>query len=300
MIPRWLLWTLLAVFCWGIWAVLGKLIGDALSPAHTQALSTIGLIPVMLGLGICARPVNPGNRLRGILFALGAGVLSSLGNIAYYDALNRGPKAATVVPLTALYPLVTVLLAMVVLRERLNRVQTAGIILSLVAIYLFNVQQEQGFLSTWLVVALIPIVLWGITGLLQKLSTNHISGELSTLWFLAAFVPVGALLLLGPKLPPSISLKMWLLAGALGFTLALGNYALLAAFAAGGKASILAPLGGLYPLVSIPIAIVALRERVGWRESLGILLALLSVVALSCESRPAAPGTPKLKPEIAP
>jgi drug/metabolite transporter (DMT)-like permease len=58
------------------------------------------------------------------------------------------------------------------------------------------------------------------------------------------------------------------------------------AFGAGGKASIITPMTGLYPLVSIPIAILALSETMGWRESLGVALALAGVVTLTFESRP--------------
>jgi uncharacterized membrane protein len=287
--PRWLLYTLLAVVCWGIWALLGKVIGDALSPGLTQALSTIGLLPIMLVLWRRQSSQKRTHQLafatRGKLFALGAGVITCLGNIAYYDVLNRGAKASMVVPLTALYPLVTVLLALVVLKEQLNLIQGLGIALSLVAIYLFNVPQEQGFLSVWLLLALIPIALWGIAGLLQKLATNHISGEVATLWFLLAFVPVAVGILVLERLPALISDKTWLLVASLGFTFALGNLGLLAAFANNGKASVIAPLAGLYPLVSIPIALVALHERIGWREGIGIVLALISVIALSWETR---------------
>jgi len=295
---RWVLWTALAIFCWGAWALIGKLIGESLSPALTQALSTIGLIPVFAALGLSRRLTSSGYRRRGALFALGAGALTCFGNIAYYGVLSSGAKAATVVPLTALYPVVTVLLAVIVLKERLKLIQSAGIACSLAAIYLFNVQQEQGFWSTWLVVAFIPIALWGISGLMQKLATNDISGELSTLWFLAAFVPVAAGILIQQSLPARIASGTWLLVAALGFTFALGNFALLAAFANEGKASIITPLAGLYPVVSIPAAIVFLHERIGWREALGIMLALISAVALSWESPPAASEVPKLKPEV--
>jgi uncharacterized membrane protein len=286
--PRWLLYTLLAVICWGVWALLGKVIGDALSPALTQALSTIGLLPIMLVLWRFQKSSKEahqrGSSTKGKLFALGAGVITCLGNISYYDVLNRGAKASMVVPLTALYPLVTVLLALVVLKEHLNLIQGLGIALSLVAIYLFNVQQEEGFLSVWLLLALIPIALWGIAGLLQKLATNHISGESATLWFLLAFVPVATGILVLAHWPALVSGRTWLLVAALGFTFALGNLGLLAAFASNGKASIIAPLAGLYPLVSIPIAIIALHERIGFREGTGIVLALISVIALSRET----------------
>src|SRR5438477_6487693 len=295
---RWLLWTFLAVFCWGLWALLGKLMGDALSPALTQALSTSGSIPIIVVLGLSRKVNRSAHTLRGALFAFSAGTLTCLGNISYYGVLSRGAKAATVVPLTALYPVVTVLLAVMVLKERLNVIQISGIVLSLIAIYLFNVQQEQSFLSAWLLVAFIPIMLWGIAGLLQKLATNDISGELATLWFLAAFVPVAICILTQQSLPAGIAPRIWLLVTALGLTFAVGNYALLAAFASNGKASLITPLSGLYPLVSIPIAILVLGERIGWRESVGITLALVAAAALSCESRPASSEISKLKTGI--
>jgi transporter family protein len=132
--------------------------------------------------------------------------------------------------------------------------------------------------------ALIPIVLWGASGFLQKLSTNHISGELSTLWFLGAFIPFGVIFLLQAPLPAHITATTWLLVIAQGFFLALGNLAVLAAFADQGKASIVTPLAALYPLVSVPIAIGFLGERVDTREAVGIVLALVSVVMLSRET----------------
>lgn len=288
--PRWLRWTVLALLSWGVWAITYKLIGEALTGAHSQALSTIGILPIMLAIGVARKKLTAsGNRSRGILFALAAGAISCLGNVVYYDALNRGGKAAMLVPLTALYPLTTILLALLLLKERLNRIQLGGVFVSLAAIYLFSGQREEGFFSSWLLLALVPIVFWGASGFLQKLSTNHISGELSTLWFLGAFIPFGVLFLVQEPLPAQISATTWLLVIAQGFFLALGNLAVLAAFANQGKASIVTPLAALYPVVSVPIAIGFLGERVGAREATGILLALASVAMLSRETPPRDP-----------
>lgn len=295
--PPWLRWTFVALLSWGVWAIMAKLIGDALSGAHNQALSTLGILPIMFALGLAKKPAAPGPRRRGLGFALAAGAISCLGNVVYYDALSRGGKAAMIVPLTALYPLTTILLALLLLKERLNRIQLAGVLVSLAAIYLFNVQrEEEGFLSRWLLLALVPIVLWGASGFLQKLSTNHISGELSTLWFLGAFIPFSLLFLWQEPLPAHITSITWLLVCAQGFFLALGNLAVLAAFAGQGKASIVTPLAALYPVVSVPIAIGFLGERIGMREAVGIALALLSVVALSHETRPPGSAQPVTTP----
>ena len=283
MIPRWLLWSFFAVLCWGIWAIISKLIGTELTPAQSQGLSTLGLLPVLIALAFSKKLAAAGNRRRGIILAVIAGTLVCLGNIAYYHALNLGGKASTVVPLTALYPLVTIILAMLLLRERLSAIQFVGIALSLIAIWLFNVISVDGWLTGWLIYALLPIALWGFAGLLQKISTNEISGELSTLAFLAAFLPVALVILILQPLSHPLPSRIWLLVALLGLLFSLGNLAILMAFASSGKASVIAPLAGLYPVVSVPAAILFLGEEVGAREWLGIFVALLSIVALSIE-----------------
>jgi len=280
---RWLIWALVAVISWGIWAFLSKLLGDALSAAQSQALSSLGLLPIFALLLISKKLVGLGRR-RGAAWAFTAGILGCLGNLAYYHALNLGGKAVAVAPLTALYPLVTVALAVVFLKEKLNGVQGIGIALSLVAIYLFNVPSGSGLVSTWLLFALLPIFLWGLAGLLQKIATNHLSGETSTFWFLAAFLPVAVVILATTSFPHDVSTRTWTLVIGLGFFFGLGNYALLAAFAHGGKASVITPLSGLYPIVSVPLAMYVLREHAGAREIGGILVALASVIALSWET----------------
>ncbi len=73
---------------------------------------------------------------------------------------------------------------------------------------------------------------------------------------------------------------------AVGFAMALGNFTILMAFASGGKASIIAPMAGLYQLISIPIAVIAFGERLGWRQAAGIACATLAVVMLSYQSQP--------------
>jgi transporter family protein len=284
LIPAWLRWSVLALVSWGVWSIMAKLIGEALSGAQHQALSTLGILPIMLALGVSKGSPAPGKRRRGLLYALAAGTISCLGNVVYYGALSRGGKAAMLVPLTALYPLTTILLAMLLLKERLNRIQLAGVLGSLIAIYLFNVQSEKGFLSRELALALVPIGLWGVSAFLQKLSTNHLSSRRSTLWFLGAFIPFSALILAREPLPALIASRTWLLVIAQGFFLALGSLAMLAAFTHQGKASIVTPLAALYPVIGVPLAVGLLGESVGPREVVGIFLALVSVAMLSRET----------------
>ncbi len=286
--PRWLLWTLLALFSWGVWAIFIRMIGNALSPVMSQAVSTLGMAPIIVLLGLWKEPKQAGDRRRGIILALAAGVCSCLGNLPFYGALSTEKSAASVVVFASLYPLVTVLLAIPLLKERLNRIQSLGIVISLGAMYLLNLpKEEEGPVRVrFLLLVLIPIALWGVAGLLQKMSTNHLSGVRSAFWFLLAFVPLGAVLAIASDWPAEISGRTWLLSIAVGFTLALGNFAILAAFANGGKASIITPLTGLYPLISLTLIVLWLNEEITRQVQVGALLAITAVVALSWESPP--------------
>jgi drug/metabolite transporter (DMT)-like permease len=87
----------------------------------------------------------------------------------------------------------------------------------------------------------------------------------------------------------SLPVADWLWAIALGLLLGLGNLTVLAAFATGGKAAIVTPMAGLYPAITVALAVGFLGERVRSREWLAIGLALVAVVALSRES-PAKPS----------
>lgn len=77
-----------------------------------------------LGLAANARPS-----------ALGAGALDALANVTMLAAIRIGPLAIASV-LGSLYPVVTILLARVVLHERLRWVQRAGVVLALAAVVL--------------------------------------------------------------------------------------------------------------------------------------------------------------------
>ena len=136
--PVWLLYSLLAIVFWGAWGVQSKLFLAHANVYTAQVLATAGLaFPAALAL--CSRKrFAGGDKRRGMLFAVLTGVLGGVGNITFYMALVRG-KASIVVPLTSLSPLATVALALVVLRERINGRQWAGIALSMAAIYLLSV-----------------------------------------------------------------------------------------------------------------------------------------------------------------
>lgn len=140
--PRWLLWSLLTIVLWGTWGLVSKVASAGVDAYSNQLLYTAGILPLMVFVAWTVHRNKAAekreHRTAGVFWAFLTGILGGVGNIAFFEALVKGGNASVVAPVTALFPMVTVLLALVVLRERLGRVQWLGLGLAFVAIYLLS------------------------------------------------------------------------------------------------------------------------------------------------------------------
>ncbi len=130
----WLAFSLMTLTFWGVWGLLTKVATLYLPPYVAYLVSILGYLPIIIFLLIESGfklPWHPA----GWGVAVAAGVCAALGLLCYYRALAGG-AAAKVVPLTALYPLVTVVLSFVFLKEHLTLRHLAGIGAALVAVWL--------------------------------------------------------------------------------------------------------------------------------------------------------------------
>jgi len=135
----WMLLSLLTVVLWGGWGLQSKIIVDRISPWANQVLFSIGLAPLVLWMALSKNlRRTAGSKRKGIIYGLLTGVLGGTGNVALYLSLAGGGKASVVIPFVGLAPLVTVVLALILLGESLNRLQIVGVILALVSIYLLS------------------------------------------------------------------------------------------------------------------------------------------------------------------
>jgi len=90
---------------------------------------------LMLGVALLARGGGLSFAVGARRTAVAAGVLDALANVTMLTAIRIGPLAVAAV-IGSLYPVVTVLLARVVLQERLHRLQIVGVIIALAAVVL--------------------------------------------------------------------------------------------------------------------------------------------------------------------
>jgi bacterial/archaeal transporter family protein len=136
--PRWLAFSLLTILVWGAWGAVSKMASEGIDADTNQVFFTIGLLPLILIVWRSPRMRGGTNRRSGIAWAFLTGILGGTGNIAFFHAFVIGGKASIVTPVTALFPLVTVILAITFLHERIGTTQKIGLVLALVAIYLLS------------------------------------------------------------------------------------------------------------------------------------------------------------------
>jgi drug/metabolite transporter (DMT)-like permease len=302
-VSGWLRYSMLSMLAYGVWGAVSSLASQNVSPLTLQIVSTLGLFPVAVVLLFSNNIYQGADRRRGILLAMATGVIGGTGNLTLYQALRIGGEASVVFPLTGMYPLVTLALARLLLKERLNRVQGVGIALALVAIYLFSAQQStrgfsgwQDLFSPWMAYGLLTLLLFGMSCITQKFTTRYISDELSTIFFTIGFVPLALVIWLVGSPPWNLSAKDWAVGIAVGLLMAIGTLALFAALRR-GKASIVTPLTALYPLITVILAVMFLNEHLDLTRIAAIAIALVAAMALSKEDEGQPVTVPSASPE---
>jgi bacterial/archaeal transporter family protein len=133
----------LAIFFWGAAAICDRLGISGTSPGvgltiRTAAV-TVGVFIVFLFTGQMREigQVKPASILFLALSGLFAGVV---GQLFYFKALKPG-QVSTVVPLTATYPLVALILAVIFLKENVTWVRTLGALLVASGVFLLKWQR---------------------------------------------------------------------------------------------------------------------------------------------------------------
>jgi drug/metabolite transporter (DMT)-like permease len=288
----WLVFAVLAAFCWGVWDILAKFISSDISPYVNHLLFTIGMVfTIPFVLKKCK--LKEANS-KGILWGLVAGVLAIAGNIAVYQSFANGGLAAVVIPVTNSYPLVTILIAIAVLKEKMHWLNAIGILIVIPAIIMLS-GQSQIFddpslffsnlgLNLWLIFALVALVFWGLFSAAQKVTTNYISLEWCYLSFIASSVLIAIGFILFGLVEFNFSNQTLFIGSLAGMLNGLGVLASFAAYSAQGKASQVTTIAGaLQPVLTILLAITFLGEKLGNIEIIGIFLAIVGSLFLSVE-----------------
>ena len=134
--PTWFIFAIATLLVWGVWGLLPKLATNYLSPLSVMVFGGVGSVLVAVAV-LAFQSFRPDIHSKGVIFAILSGLVGTLGTIPFLYALSKG-RASVVVPMTSLYPLVTIILSLLILREPMTLKLGFGILFALMALILFS------------------------------------------------------------------------------------------------------------------------------------------------------------------
>lgn len=127
----------LTIILWGFWGFFSKL-GVQRIGLQSSFWGAIAFVLIIVGGLFLSHQMTPLKmNFQGIAFGLLAGAFSAAGALLFYLLLSKNPPGF-VVAVTALYPLVTLLLSVLFFKEPLSITKVIGFVLGLSALYLLN------------------------------------------------------------------------------------------------------------------------------------------------------------------
>jgi transporter family protein len=133
---EWVLPTMGTFICWGLWSFIPKITTRYIDPKSAVIYEVIGgifLSLVVLYFLNFRLETHP----KGILLAVTAGLVGFVGALCFLFAVSKGP-VSIIAPLSALYPILSIILAMVFLNEAVTVKQGIGILFAVVAVILVS------------------------------------------------------------------------------------------------------------------------------------------------------------------
>jgi drug/metabolite transporter (DMT)-like permease len=280
----WLVYALITTVFWGIWGAFIEIPEKAGFPA------TLGYVVWAITMIPCAvfalHKINwkPEHDKRSVFLGSSAGLLGAGGQLLLFQALRQGP-AYIVFPIISLYPVLTIAMSLIFLKESTHKRQWIGIVLALVAMFFLSNPQINPGHSTgigWLALAILVFVMWAVQAYVLKFSNNTMQAE--SIYF---YMALTSLLLT----PVAIHMTDFTQAITWGFSgpwlaamiqilNAIGALTLVYALRY-GKAIIVVPLTGLAPVITVVLSLIVYGVVPGGILLTGLILASIAIVLLS-------------------
>jgi transporter family protein len=127
----WLIYALLTVMCWGLWGLFSKLASNYTRPRQTLIFQAVGVIGFALVV-LLLEKFQIQRTAAGFWWSAAAGFVNFIGFLFFFAAVQKG-KVSTVISLSSLYPVVTIALSIVLLREKITPREGLGIGCALLA-----------------------------------------------------------------------------------------------------------------------------------------------------------------------
>ncbi|HWB21637.1 MAG TPA: DMT family transporter [Gaiellaceae bacterium] len=214
-----------------------------------------------------------------LLLAIPAALSGTLGLYAYYRGMAVGAMAV-VAPIAGASAIVPVIFGLAT-GDRPSPAQIAGIACALLGVGLASQEHQEGQrqIASGVGLAILAAIGFGF-----HFPAMHAAGKADALWaslvfrLAAAAIVLVAVIIRRPPIRVS-GRNLWIVLG-VGVGDTLGNV-LFAGSASRGLVSLTSVLASLYPVITVALAALTLKERVASLQRVGIVLTLAGVALIS-------------------
>ncbi|RDH76864.1 DMT family transporter [Mycolicibacterium moriokaense] len=273
----WIFYAALLILFWGVWGAFSALPADKYGYPD-EMIYSIWALTMIIPAAFILRGERWDRRPQATIYGLLIGFTGAGGQLVLFAALTMGP-AYLIFPIISISPAITVLMAMLLLRERLKALAAVGLVMALAAIVLFSISggSSEGSSGPWLLLAILICVAWGVQAFFMRKAATIGVNEATTFGWMTitglALIPVALIMLGGfptdfPWQAPALTAVTQVLnaVGALFLVMALAR----------GKASIVAPTtNALAPALTVVISLIAYQTLPTPYGAIGIVLALI-------------------------
>jgi transporter family protein len=134
---EWILPTMGTFICWGLWSFIPKITTRYIDPRSAVIYEVIGgivLSLIVMSFMNFRLEIHP----KGIALAGMAGLVGFVGALCFLFAVSKGP-VSIIAPLSALYPILSVILAVIFLNETVTIKHGLGILFAVLAVILVTI-----------------------------------------------------------------------------------------------------------------------------------------------------------------
>ena len=279
----WLLPALGAFFIYGIGQGLVKKYADDVPPAHFCLYLVLAKAVVNVGfflLGGEHPPLLDPESWKFLGTGLFAYLLDGAGWILYFESVVLGP-ITIVGTLSAAYPAFTVLFARLFLAEQLETLQYVGVLLLILGCvglsYSPSNEQRKGG-RLWMVLAGSALVIWGAAQTLVKYSYSLPNSSEVSLSLINTVGGIFSLGVYGLLKADWTKLRGQWARSFFPMALMAGGDLLVILASRSGPVSIVTPVSGAYPLVTLGFAWVVLKERLTPLQWFSVVLVIAGMI----------------------
>jgi len=281
---RWLMFALGTTLSWGVWGALIE-IPEKLGFPATLGYSVWALTMIPCAI-LALRSDNWRLALHREAWVFGSliGFLGAGGQLILFEALRSGP-AFIVFPIVSLYPAITIILSLWLLKEQASTRNWIGICLALPAIALLSyVAPNDTLISgyTWLFLAMGVFLMWGLQAYFMKLASDRMPSE-SMFFYMTLtgvlLIPI-AVTMTDFSQPINWSFTGPYLAGLIHILNAVGVLCFVYAVR-DGKAIIVVPMTALAPVITIVLSLAIYSRVPSSYQLVGMCMATTSIYLMA-------------------